>query len=682
MSIYSPSKEFQAQANLGLEEYNRLQEQFKDKPKEFWSKLAKENIYWKKGFEEVFSYTKKPFFEWFKGGKTNISYNCIDRHLKTRADKAALVFEGEPGDKKVLTYSELHREVCKAANLLKSIGIKKGDTVCIYMLLCPEAIIAMQACMRIGAIHSVVFAGFSAHALRDRIKDLKSSFIITADGLFRRGKAVPLLEAVYEAIAEMDHIKKILCYRRINSDLKFNNITLDWQEEVSKQAEDCEPEWLDSEDTSFILYTSGSTGKPKGIRHTTAGYLLWAHLTCKWVFDLKDSDLYWCTADIGWITGHTYVSYGPLSNGASIFIYEGAPNFPNESRFWKMIENYKISIFYTAPTAIRAFMQWGLEHIKKHDLSSLRLLGSVGEPINPSAWEWFYKEIGNSKCPIVDTWWQTETGGIMISTLPGIHDMKPGSAGLALPGIETEISEAGLLYLKNPVPSMARSIHGDDERYIDTYWRCHPEETESTKDPMHQQDWSTGSFALGAQDDDMRYLAGDSATQDSDSYIKIGGRIDDVINISGHRLGTAEVESALVLHELVSEAAVVAIPHPIKGEGIVAFCVINCHPERIIRHPERSEGSNAKAKTGPLDSSPTALNDELKEQVVTEIGAIARPERIIICSGLPKTRSGKIMRRLLKDIAQGKEVSGDLSTIEDKTVIDQLKALAVQVPNV
>ena len=631
MSTHSPSEDFKKQANLKLEEYQNLQKQFQETPNEFWSDLAQKNIFWKQDFTEIFSQRKKPFFEWFKGGKTNISYNCIDRHLEKNAGKAAIVFEGEPGDKKSLSYADLHKEVCKAANLLKELGVKKGDCVTIYMPLCPESVIAMQACMRIGAVHSVVFAGFSAQALKDRIEDLKSSFIITADGLFRHGKVIPLLEAVYKATQGLPYLKNILCYRRTKTDIEFNDLTLDWQEEVNKQEVNCEPEWLDSEDTSFILYTSGSTGKPKGIRHTTAGYLLWAHLTCKWVFDLKDSDLFWCTADIGWITGHTYVSYGPLSNGASIFIYEGAPNHPDQSRFWKMIENYKISIFYTAPTAIRAFMQWGLEHVKKHDLSSLRLLGSVGEPINPAAWDWFYENIGASNLPIVDTWWQTETGGIMITTLPGIHDMKAGVAGLPLPGVEADINEEGLLYLKNPVPSMARTIHGDDQRYIDTYWSRIPDS----------------------------YLAGDSASKDSNNYIKIEGRIDDVINISGHRLGTAEVESALVAHASVSEAAVVAVPHEIKGEGIVAFTVI---------------ASEAR------QSSHKDMEAELKDQIVKEIGAIAKPEKIIICPGLPKTRSGKIMRRLLRDIAQGKEPSGDLSTMEDKEIIQQL--LAALIPSV
>lgn len=617
------SNEFISKANLKTDEYTRLINQFNSNPHEFWIKLSKE-ISWFKAPTQSLEYTEKPFFTWFADGQLNITQNCLDRHLPKDANKTALIFEGELGETRKLSYQELYDEVCKAANMLKSFGVKKGDFVCIYMGLSPEAIIAMLACARIGAAHSVVFAGFSAHALRDRIIDLKSKFIITADGLYRKGSIVNLLATVTEASQGLDFIEKIFCYERIKTnENSFGSKLIKWQDEIKKQNTNCAPEIMDAEDTSFVLYTSGSTGKPKGIKHSTAGYNLWTYLSTKWIFDIKPNDIYWCTADIGWITGHSYVVYGPLANAATIFIYEGAPNYPDPSRFWSMIEKHKINIFYTAPTAIRAFIQWGDEHVLKHDLSSLRLLGSVGEPINPSAWEWFYEIIGKSKCPIVDTWWQTETGGIMITTLPGVDEMKPGSAGLPLPGVKADINEEGLLYLASPQPSMARTIHNDDQRYIETYWSRIP-----------------GS-----------YTAGDAATKDENGYISISGRVDDVINVSGHRLGTAEIESALVTHELISEAAVVSIPHPLKGEGIIAYVMLNAN------------APNDKSK----------LEEEFKNQVVKEIGALARPEKIIICSGLPKTRSGKIMRRLLKDIAQGNVPSGDISTLENKSVLEELQ---------
>jgi acetyl-CoA synthetase len=674
--LIEPSSLFKSQANIQEPEYKRLMEKFNTDPQDTWLDLAKDSLFWFKEPSKALEYKDKPFFTWFADGKTNISYNCIDRHLEKYGDKAAIIFEGELGDTKTLTYRELHEQVCKAANLLKSIGIKKGDHVAIYMGLCPEAIIAMQACLRIGAVHSVVFAGFSAHALRDRIEDQHARFVITADGSYRRGVIVELLATVREAIQDLDYIEKVLCFNRITevnpshdiNSLKkeFGSKLVDWN--LSTMSAECEAESLPAEHVSFVLYTSGSTGKPKGIVHTTAGYLLGTYLTTKWVFDIKNlpakshllryaspspssltskstpvsrdsqalhlgafqagsedaknisSDVYWCTADIGWITGHSYVAYGPLANAATIFIYEGAPNHPHQGRFWELIEKYKINIFYTAPTAIRAFMQWGLEHVTKYDLSSLRLLGSVGEPINPAAWEWFYEHIGKSRCPIVDTWWQTETGSIAITTLPGIDSMKPGAAGLPLPGVSADINEDGLLYLASPIPSMARTIYGDDERYVQTYWSRIP----------------------GA------YTAGDAATKDVDGYISISGRVDDVLNVSGHRLGTAEIESALVAHPMISEAAVVAVPHDLKGEGIVAFVVV-------------VNGQRSKD-----------LEEEFKNQVVKEIGAIAKPERVIICSGLPKTRSGKIMRRLLKDIAQGKAPSGDISTLENKAVLEEL----------
>jgi acetyl-CoA synthetase len=622
MSIFFPSNDFKREANLQEQQYTRLINQFNNNPDEFWAELA-EKIFWHEKFTRVFNYVDKPFFEWFKGGKTNISYNCIDRHLKTKSDKPALIFETESGYKSSLSYQELFTEVNLCANLLKKIGVKKGDAVTIYMPMCPEAIIAMQACLRIGAVHSVVFGGFSAKALRERIIDLDSHYVITADFLYRRGKSIALLDTVYKACEGLASIKRILCWKREVKSV-LDSGTLDWRQEITSVEAYCEPEWLDSEDPSFILYTSGSTGKPKGILHTTAGYLIWTHITSYWVFDLKDTDVYWCTADIGWITGHSYVAYGPLSNAATVFIYEGAPDYPSASRFWEMIEKYKITIFYTAPTAIRAFMQWGDEYVTKHDLSSLRLLGTVGEPINPVAWEWFYKTIGKELCPVVDTWWQTETGGIMITTLPGVNAMKPGLVGLPLPGVELSITNKNVLYLNKPLPSMVRNIYGNKERYINSYWK------------------------------EQRYLAGDSASQDEDSYIKIGGRIDDVINISGHRLGTAEIESALVAHKLVVEAAVVAVPHELKGQAVVAFVVISDYG---------------------IEDEQKHIEQELSQQIIAEIGSIAKPERIIVVPALPKTRSGKIMRRLLKDIAGGIEPSGDLSTLEDKSVLDKLRTL-------
>ena len=633
LKTYNPSQEFKLQAYIQEAQYKKLIENFNRDPQAFWLDLAKQSLFWFKEPTKALEYTKKPFFTWFADGETNISYNCIDRHLEKYGNKNAIIFEGEPGDTRTLTYRELHQQVCKAANLLKSIGVKKGDHVVIYMGLCPESIIAMQACLRIGAIHSVVFAGFSAHALRDRIEDQRARFIITADGSFRRGIVVELLATVKEATQGLDYIEKVLCFNRIQevhlqydvSSLKqkFGSKLINW--DLSTMNAECEAESLSAEHLSFVLYTSGSTGKPKGIVHTTAGYLLGSYLTTNWVFDIKNDDIYWCTADIGWITGHSYVAYGPLANAATIFIYEGAPNHPHQGRFWELIEKYKISIFYTAPTAIRAFMQWGLEHVTKYNLSSLRLLGSVGEPINPAAWEWFYEFIGKSRCPIVDTWWQTETGSIAITTLPGVDAMKPGAAGLPLPGVSAAINEDGLLYLVKPIPSMARTIYGDDESYVATYWSRIP----------------------GA------YTAGDAATKDANGYISISGRVDDVLNVSGHRLGTAEIESALVAHPLITEAAVVAIPHELKGEGIIAFAVLALSVERSAL-------------------SLRELEDEFKNQVVKEIGAIAKPERVIICSGLPKTRSGKIMRRLLKDIAQGKEPTGDISTLENKSVLEEL----------
>ncbi len=658
---FYPSEEFQANANLKATDYEELISKFKNDENKFWAGLARENLNLTKDFQTVFDYSQKPFFKWFPEAELNISFNCIDIHLKRQAEKTAIIFEDELGFTQKVSYQELHQEVSKVSKSLQDLGIKKGDALCIYMPQCPEAIYTMLACTRLGAVHTVVFAGFSAHALRDRIIDLKTKVVITADGFFRRGSIVPLIQTVANAIDEVPLVEKVICLNKVASydlskvneqskdaikdylslvkpvieKLKSKLINFD---EINKYfASDMAPTACNAEDTSFVLYTSGSTGKPKGIKHTTAGYLLWAKLSTNWVFDLKDQDIYWCTADIGWITGHTYVVYGPLANGATIFIYEGAPNFPDYSRFWSLIEKYKVNIFYTAPTAIRAFMQAGDDYVTKHDLSSLRLLGSVGEPINPAAWLWFYEMIGKKNCPIVDTWWQTETGGIMITTLPGIDVMKPGSAGKALPGISAGITKDKLLYLGKPVPSMARTIHNDDERYLQTYWTTIPN----------------------------KYMAGDAAHLDAEGYFTLDGRVDDVLNVSGHRIGTAEVESALVGHDHVTEAAVIGIPHDLKGEALIAFVVIANSSAVIAR-------SEATKQSTTTENPYSKLETELKEQVVKEIGAMARPERIIICSALPKTRSGKIMRRLLKDIAQGKEPSGDISTLENRNVLDEL----------
>ncbi len=623
--VILPKQDFCSKANLQQEQYLALKDLFEIDPEKFWRSLATSELLWSKQFTKIFNYKDKPFFEWFADGQINISYNCIDRHLQERGAKTAIIFEDERGNNQSLSYFELHKQVCRTANMLKNLGVVKGDVVCIYLPLCPEAIVAMHACNRIGAIHTVVFAGFSAQALEDRILDCQAKIVITANGFIRKNNIVPLLETVLKACQGLELVSNIVSLKKIpDLDVPLDPRIQCWQELLGEAEDDCDPELNNSEDPSFILYTSGSTGKPKGIKHSTAGYLLWAHLTSKWVFDLSQKDIFWCTADIGWITGHSYVAYGPLSNGATIFIYEGAPDIPDQSRFWSLIDKYKITIFYTAPTAIRTFMQWGLEHVKNYSLKSLRLLGSVGEPINPTAWLWFYEHIGKSRCPIVDTWWQTETGAIVVTTLPGIHAMKPGSAGLALPGVTVNVNPEGLLYIQDPIPSMARTIHNDDSRYVETYW---------SQIPGH-------------------YTAGDAATKDSNGYITISGRVDDVINVSGHRLGTAEIESALVSHDLVSEAAVVAIPHEIKGEAVVAFVVTN------------------------TNELPSDIEEILKDQVKQSIGALARPEQIIICKGLPKTRSGKIVRRLLKDIALGKEPRGDISTLENKSILEEIyKAL-------
>ncbi|MER3444502.1 MAG: acetate--CoA ligase, partial [Meiothermus sp.] len=573
---------------------------------------------------------------WFVGGRTNLAYNALDRHLATRRTKAAIVFEGEPGDSQVLTYHDLHREVSKFANVLKGLGVKAGDRVTIYLPMIPEAAVAMLACARIGAIHSVVFGGFSASALADRIKDAQASVLITADGGYRRGNVVPLKNNADEALADAPSIQSVVVVRRTGQDISMQPGRDHWYHQLMQNASDiCPAEPVDAEHPLFILYTSGSTGKPKGVMHTTGGYQTYVYLTAQYVFDLQEQDTYFCTADVGWVTGHSYVVYGPLLNGATTVMYEGAPNWPDPGRIWQIIDKYGVSILYTAPTAIRAFMKAGEQWPLKSRLESLRLLGTVGEPINPEAWVWYYNVIGKGRCPVVDTWWQTETGGIMITTLPGVHSMKPGHAGKPFFGVEPAIvdasgqpvsnpDEGGHLIIRHPWPSMLRTVWGDPQRYFNQYWSQYP----------------------------GNYFTGDGARRDADGYYLIMGRVDDVLNVSGHRLGTMEVESALVSHPAVAESAVVGKPDPIKGESIVAFVTL---------------------KAGHAGSD--ALKGELKVHVAKVIGAIARPDEIRFTDALPKTRSGKIMRRLLRQIAAGEtDIKGDTSTLEDRAVVEKLKA--------
>ncbi len=606
----------------------------------FWATFASE-LEWSRKWTQVLDWSNPPHVKWFVGGQLNASVNCVDRHVRTaRRNKAALIWEGEPGERRTLTYWDLYRQVNQFANALKSLDVRRGDRVAIYMPLVPELAIAMLACARIGAAHSVVFGGFSAESLRDRINDAQCKVLITADGAYRRGGIVQLKKIADEAITGTPSIEHVIVFRRMAANQQAQspepkvggNVRVhDWEKLMATAPLLCEPEPMDSEDLLYILYTSGTTGKPKGIMHTTGGYLTGTYATAKWVFDLKEDDVYWCTADIGWVTGHSYVVYGPLANGATVVMYEGAPDWPQKDRLWEIIERYGVTIFYTAPTAIRAFMKWGTDWPKRHDMSTLRLLGSVGEPINPEAWIWYHKMIGGERCPIVDTWWQTETGMIMISPLPGVTPTKPGSATKPFPGVKAEIRKqsgevvevgGGLLALTRPWPAMLRGIYGDPERFVTQYW----------------SKW-----------DRATYFTGDGAKRDEDGYFWVLGRVDDVINVAGHRIGTMEIESALVDHPKVAEAAVVGRAHELKGQAISAFVILK-------------EGSAQSAE----------LIAELKEHVVKKIGAIARPEDVLFAADLPKTRSGKIMRRLLKDIAEGKAL-GDTTTLADPSVVAKLK---------
>ncbi len=629
--VFEPTAEWRARATANDP---AIYERAAEDPEAFWAGFAAE-LEWMRPWDQVLDW-QPPHARWFVGGQLNASVNCLDRHIRTsRRNTAALIWEGEPGDRRTLTYWDLHRQVCQCANVLKSLGIAKGDRVAIYLPLIPELAITMLACARIGAVHSVVFGGFSAEALRDRINDSQCSLLITADGGYRRGQIVPLKQTADEALTGTPSIKNVLIVRRQPGEIIPVHVQEGrdhWYHRLMQDASpECAPEPMEAEDMLYILYTSGTTGKPKGIVHTTAGYLVGTYATTKWVFDLKDTDVYWCTADIGWVTGHSYVVYGPLQNGATVVMYEGAPDWPSKDRFWDIVERYGVTIFYTAPTAIRAFMKWGTEWPAKKNLSSLRLLGSVGEPINPEAWMWYHEHIGAGRCPVIDTWWQTETGHILIAPLPGLTPLKPGSATKPFPGITAEIRTGagvpvtqggGLLALTKPWPGMLRGIYGDPDRFVQQYFSR----------------W-----------DDGVYFTGDGARVDAQGDYWLLGRVDDVLNVAGHRIGTAEVESALVDHPSVAEAAVVGRSHDIKGQSIAAFVTL---------------------KEGVIGGA--GLTDELKEHVVRKIGAIARPDQILFAADLPKTRSGKIMRRLLRDIAEGKAL-GDTTTLADPNVVRRLK---------
>ena len=627
---FPPSEEFRSQANIA--DPGVYEEALRD-PEAFWARFAEE-LDWFKKWDQVLDWDP-PHAKWFLGGKLNVSYNCVDRHLQgARRNKAAIIWEGEPGDWKVYTYRDLYREVCKFANGLKSLGVKKGDRVTIYLPMVPELPIAMLACARVGAPHSVVFGGFSAGSLSDRINDSQSKVLITADGGFRRGNIIPLKATSDEALQDSPSVESVVVVRRTESadERMVDGRDVWWHDLVADQPMTCEPEQMDSEDMLYLLYTSGTTGKPKGIVHTTAGYLLGTYATAKWIFDLKEEDVYWCTADIGWVTGHSYIVYGPLANGATSVMYEGSPDYPDLDRFWAIVAKYAVSIVYTAPTAIRTFMRWGEEYPRRHDMSSVRLLGSVGEPINPEAWMWYWEHIGGGRCPVVDTWWQTETGQILIAPLPGITTLKPGSATHPFPGITAEIVDeagnpvgpggGGYLVLRKPWPGMLRTIYGDPDRFVEQYWSRYPD----------------------------TYFTSDGAKLDDEGYFWLLGRVDDVINVSAHRISTMEVESALVDNPKVAEAACIGRSHEIKGQAIVGFVTLK----------NDVAGSDAVVA-------------ELKQHVAAKIGAMARPDDIYFSAELPKTRSGKIMRRLLRDVAEGRAL-GDTTTLADPAVVEALKA--------
>ncbi len=639
--IFPPDAAFMKQANVaGTDAYHALCAEAARDYQGFWGKLAQEQILWHKAFTRVLDESNHPFFKWFDDGELNISFNCLDRHLAIQPDKVAIIFEADDGKVTKSTYCDLYHRVCRFANGLRSLGIAKGDRVIIYMPMSIEAVVAMQACVRIGAIHSVVFGGFSAKSLHERIIDAGAVAVISADEQIRGGRAIPLKSAVDEALAMggADSVKSVVIYQRSGKDVKWHAPRDVWWHDLIKDKDDtCEPEWVNAEHPLFTLYTSGSTGKPKGVQHSSAGYLLGAMISMKWVFDYKPTDIFWCTADVGWVTGHSYVAYGPLAMGATQIMFEGVPTYPDAGRFWKIIQDHKVTTFYTAPTAIRSLIKSGPDLPNQYDLSSLRLLGSVGEPINPEAWMWYYTVVGQSRCPIVDTWWQTETGSHMIAPMPGAMPLKPGSCAFPLPGImaavvdeaghEVEDGKGGFLVIKRPFPSLARTLWGDPERFRKTYF---PRD-------------------LGGK----YYLAGDSANRDLNGYFWIMGRIDDVLNVSGHRLGTMEIESALVANPLVAEAAVVGKPHDIKGEAVIAFVVLK---------GMRPQGEDAHK-----------ISTELRDWVAKEIGPIAKPDEIRFGDNLPKTRSGKIMRRLLRAIARGEEITQDISTLENPAILEQLQ---------
>jgi acetyl-CoA synthetase len=639
---FPPPAAFAKQANIsGMAAYEAMCREAEKDLEGFWAKLARSELLWSKPFTKTLDESNAPFFKWFHDGELNASYNCLDRHLKTQPDKVAILFEADDGKVTRVTYRDLYHRVCQLANALKAQGIRKGDRVLIYMPMAVEAVVAMQACARIGAIHSVVFAGFSAKSVQERIADLGAAAVITADGQYRGGKEISLKPAIDEALAMegCESVRHVIVYKRTGTAVAMKAGRDHWWHDLTRdQPADCEPTWVDAEHPLFILYTSGSTGKPKGAQHSTGGYLLHAIVTMKWVFDYKPTDVFWCTADVGWITGHTYMAYGPLAVGATEVMFEGVPTYPDAGRFWKMIQDHKVTVFYTAPTAIRSLIKAGGDLPNKYDMKSLRILGSVGEPINPEAWRWYYDTVGGGRCPIVDTWWQTETGGHMVTPLPGVHSLKPGSCQAPLPGIMVDIvdetghpcgnGKGGILVIKRPWPSMIRNIWGDPERFKKSYY---PED-------FH------GKY----------YLAGDGATRDMQGNITIMGRIDDVLNVSGHRLGTMEIESALVSNaKLVAEAAVVGRPDDLTGEAVVAF---------VVMKGARPTGEEAKK-----------LAKELRDWVAKEIGPIAKPKDIRFGDNLPKTRSGKIMRRLLRSIAKGEEITQDVSTLENPQILEQLK---------